>query len=524
MTRAVIWCAVSDPQQAEEGKESLPSQEADGLRAAALLGLDVVAVLKVPGFSREYLTAQECADDMSAAGYTAMQDLLNLMNRRGFDVLICRDADRFGRTQSLISYITEYIVRVMGARIFTTSRGQWVDGTNFRMWAAMSGFAAAQELDTFRARRAIGMKSRIERGLPASNVPFSHTYLRDEKGNPLALILNPIHTRLWDDLFTLFVEQRTPYNKLSRALYEQYGHVNPATGKRWSAHTLPYMLHNPFFWGHSAADFRKADKHISTRGKWAYDESEPPPAGIRIYRNKHAPVYSGERAERMKAELDRRNRLTGSASPRSINPYVGLVFCGVCGFRMAFTRSQTGKHTYIYYRCSTKDRDTVKSDLPMCRNGKLSIRRLNEGVQAFLQAVFADESILTPAENRSHAQHIEAMESEAADLAEQLTSMIHEQTLRKGSARAFYATQIDQMGERLDIVESALSRARREQSASSAQSQARKAKIKSLKGQTVEAIMDLIETDPSQFNQLLSILIKRITYIRDGDPDLTIEV
>jgi archaellum component FlaC len=102
--------------------------------------------------------------------------------------------------------------------------------------------------------------------------------------------------------------------------------------------------------------------------------------------------------------------------------------------------------------------------------------------------------------------------------------MIHEQALRKGSARAFYATQIDQMGERLDIVESALSRARREQSASSAQSQARKAKIKSLKGQTVEAIMDLIENDPSQFNQLLSVLIKRITYIRDGDPDLTIEV
>ncbi len=103
--RAVVLCSVSEPKQDYEGKESLPSQEREGLAAAEQLHLDVVAVLKVPGFSRDYIDINESAEDMAKPpmNCTAMRELLSLMKNRGYDVLTCRDANRFGRTQMLNS-------------------------------------------------------------------------------------------------------------------------------------------------------------------------------------------------------------------------------------------------------------------------------------------------------------------------------------------------------------------------------------------------------------------------------------
>src|SRR4051794_31236155 len=126
-SRAVIWCAVSDAKQAEEGKESLPSQERDGLEACAREGLQVVAVLKVPGYSRDYIDIRDCAEDMSAAGYTALGDLYEMIRANSFSALVFRRGEGCGRTRGLFPWIVKYIIKTTGGRFYETSRKRWID-------------------------------------------------------------------------------------------------------------------------------------------------------------------------------------------------------------------------------------------------------------------------------------------------------------------------------------------------------------------------------------------------------------
>src|SRR5689334_9451085 len=126
--RAVIWCAVSTKAQVDD-KDSLPTQESEARAFCDREGLEVVAVLLVPGHSRRYTDIHELAAAMRKQGIDAFDRLLDLWATRGFDVLVCRDGNRFARTQSLFSRVVEDTINI-GATIYSLADGK-VDKENF---------------------------------------------------------------------------------------------------------------------------------------------------------------------------------------------------------------------------------------------------------------------------------------------------------------------------------------------------------------------------------------------------------
>jgi DNA invertase Pin-like site-specific DNA recombinase len=95
--RAVIWCAVSTLAQTADDKDSLPSQETAARELCKQNGWVIADVLIVPGHSRFYIDIHDCAHDMAAKGINAFYRLIELWEQEAFDVLVCRDFNRFAR-------------------------------------------------------------------------------------------------------------------------------------------------------------------------------------------------------------------------------------------------------------------------------------------------------------------------------------------------------------------------------------------------------------------------------------------
>ena len=66
MIRVGVWAAVSSRPQADESKESLPSQQAQGREFAAEKGGEVVRVYEVPGHTRDLIFYADAAEQMPA--------------------------------------------------------------------------------------------------------------------------------------------------------------------------------------------------------------------------------------------------------------------------------------------------------------------------------------------------------------------------------------------------------------------------------------------------------------------------
>lgn len=346
--RALIWIAVSSAHQADDDRASLPAQEADALAYAQSQNWRVVDILRVPGHSRAYIDIHEAAADMRNVGIDAFDKLMQHWKARDFDVLICRDGTRFARTQALHAYVVEKTISI-GARIYSLSERLTVDDSNARMWTSMGGFAAAGEVDNLKRRIKIGKDNRaLSRGLSSNGyVPRSHRLIRDPgNGKIIGAELNPDTAQEWQDLAALLLEG-VAYATLSDEMFRRFGY---ATDNR--AHSKNYytvLLHTPAFWGHTARNYDRYKMPV-----WTYQDDEPVPAPALINRYTHAPVYIGEQADRIRAELSRRLDMRGRSYAADTSRLSGMVNCAGCGYRMTYQSQRHNSRINRYLVCMSK--------------------------------------------------------------------------------------------------------------------------------------------------------------------------
>jgi DNA invertase Pin-like site-specific DNA recombinase len=104
--RCLIWAAVSSKSQAEETKESIPSQ----IQAARELiqsrdgWHEAHEPLIVPGHTRKYTFLLDACEDMPEYA-----QLMRLARSGEIDLVICRSRDRLGRTDSLVATLEQYL-------------------------------------------------------------------------------------------------------------------------------------------------------------------------------------------------------------------------------------------------------------------------------------------------------------------------------------------------------------------------------------------------------------------------------
>jgi len=465
--RAVIWCAVSTKPQATEDKDSLGSQEREARALCEREGWQIAAVLRVPGHSRNYIDIHRCAADMRKQGIDAFDRLLELWSSGGLDILICRDADRFARTQTLLSYIAETTVFEAGARIYSMADG-WIDERNVRMWISMAGYRAAGSNDDLTRKRVMGSRRRVERGLSSKGVSFGFKLERRPYGDRSQsdrLLPDPDKRRMIDDMATVLLD-RVGWNRFGKVLYQRFGHVNPETGKPYERWFFKAFFHNPYTWGNTA--YRYALRY----GLWAFDESFPVPEGTLVYRAKHEPLYSGEIAERIKAELRRRHKAKGGRGRGGKGadryyPFTGLLSCAECGYtltvwsRVHVARDGT-QSRYTWWYCARASREKTCANTHYIKDSVVRTY-VDSLLRAVLSAGSFDVVLNESSNGESPATRLETLHREITELEKQIDGLIMHQATAPAILRERYTAQIEAAAERLEILERQRSEMQRSQ-------------------------------------------------------------
>lgn len=378
--RAIILVSVSTPEQAQDKKQSLRTQERDLRAIAEQRGWDVIAVLKIPGFSRDYISWEECERDMLAANppITAMRELRVMTEQRAYDIFMVRDADRFGRTQSLIMQIAETICIIRRLKIYSQIDNTLVEGEAARFWAAMTGLRSAGEMDKKRVYHDHGQDERAKQGFYENRTAWYHRTVYDPTtGKELRVEVKEEYRYIWDAVFEVLVNQRIGFPKVEFVLMEQ-GILDPETGKRFKPHTIHRLMYaQPSFWGHRARKIKptRGEQH-PRQGAWTFDPSQPPPEGVRVWRDVLPPIYTGEQASALIAELHRRKGMIGGRKPGKVSPFSGLLVCDYCHWPMIYQELRI----YKTYRCTSSQR--VWEGRQSCQAQLKSVQR--HDVQAFV--------------------------------------------------------------------------------------------------------------------------------------------
>lgn len=451
--RCIIWCAVSSEEQAGDDKLSLETQERDMRSYADKEGWEIVKVFRWDGYSRWESDPIAALEDFAEQGRFEYHELRRMWRAREFDVLMLYTHSRAGRSFTMQSWVVENVIRHDG-EVFRI-HGGWINKRDYAFQIGMGGVLSTNDIDRLIEQRNQAMNVRASKGQPtASRIPFSHMVRRDEYGKLLSsLIVNETYRRLWEDVATLMFEG-VGFNAMERVLYERFGHANEQ-GKKRATGAIYFLFYTPIFWGHSARFFNPGMKRKN--GAWVYDDSIPPPEGVLLYRHTHEPIYTGELADRIKAELDRRKHTSGRASSYATNRFTGIFICGQCSYYIGYTRNHGAKYLYCGARrnrlLNNKRNCTEVGGLKESQAQEFFEQLLEYGIEkGEIQLFFDGSDVASPVVNVSRA---EQLQTEIDELTEQAAWTLSQANTKKGM-RDVFVKQMTEQDERLIILKANL--------------------------------------------------------------------
>lgn len=305
--RACLYAAVSTDAQGKEDRYSIPEQLDMAERAAEQHGWTVVH-RHVVQHSRNYDWLHQLV--RSSPEYAK---LIELIESRRMEVLVCYDYDRVWRTDHLRSEV-ELICRENGVHIFSINQpvepGQ--DSIATRIMSAFSGHLAAYEIERTRRRSLAGKHAKVMKGLEAATSQIPYGYRRIVHGQPLA-IYEP------EAQWARYMYQQRSKGQSVFAICQDLNQqgVRTRLGKRFWRSAVIRILTNPFYVGRVA---------------WHGED----------YPGSHEPIVSKElwdAVQRINAA-----RVRDYHHP-SQGRYLltGFLRCGFCGDAMVYNRS----HRYM---------------------------------------------------------------------------------------------------------------------------------------------------------------------------------
>ena len=196
--------------------------------------------------------------------------------------------------------------------------------------------------------RAAGMLDRAARGMHVnSKLPFFH--IEDASGR--MVVDRQRYERLIADLFTIVVDQRTAWDSVEVELNAR-GHVAD-DGLPFRRHFFRNVIYTPAFWGNVGVGYGSRKRGNRERREWYMIEPghEIPP-GVTMFYGVCEAVYSGVDAERLKAELRRREAIRGRMTPARTRPFSGLLVCAECGHNLRYVHVYGSG--YRGYTCASR--------------------------------------------------------------------------------------------------------------------------------------------------------------------------
>jgi DNA invertase Pin-like site-specific DNA recombinase len=448
--RAIKLTAVSTPDQAGPDEASLETQSLLLDVLAKTHDLEIVDHIEIPGFSRDFYNWPEFADAARLKGIEAGYEMLKHWAAKDFEVVLVHDGTRFARKESI--FIEFYLrTRDIGAIIIRHLGGELTDIGP----AMFEAYSSGQEMRTRKARTKMGMDKRFERGLPGGRPGIAHLPVRDAYGRTTdQYILNPDHTALWRDLATLLIEG-VAWDQVEKELYQRFKHVNPKTGRPWARLTMHgYVLTRPLFWGHVARyhTYSETSKtnYATNSLHWLYDESVPLPAHVQIRRDVFPAVWTGETAEKVKAELRRRRDMYGRASPNNSHMFLAVCKCAKCG-RLMSTQVLPGSKNHRDHKIKYVSCRAFWNHGDCDNKVYVPYKTIKAFLDALLRQVIEVGQFAIPADPVPTVSS-EDLTKEMKRLETQIDALVDELSLLPETARGRVRARIGTLSERLEEV------------------------------------------------------------------------
>lgn len=415
-------------------------------------GWDLNEMITLPGVSRTDPDIIEIFTSTSPK-YAPYRRLRTLINNQAFDILVSYDNGRVGRSMSMFVYIAENCI-ANNIKVCILTSGT-IDEDNDDFSIPMGSMAARAGVKRLKKMWQASMDRYAANGLPASKAPcMSHKVIHDPKPphKPMRLELDESKAQLWQHLYTLVVDDVITWSRVEVELYERYGIVNQNSGRRYATGTMYHIAYNPNFWGHTGRYYTRKTSGES----WVFDDDVPPPPGVVLYRHTIDPVFTGEQAEKLKAELRRRQTvIRGRNRPLSKYAFSGLLMCDICrrSLSVSTTRSRSSRKGAVYV-CADAGPALLSG---VCGQGKIGDTAIREFLSEYLSRLITSGDLAMLYPNREQADERPALLREIEKLREQMNDDMESQRLsRVASVKTQYRRLVDEAGERIDILESRL--------------------------------------------------------------------
>jgi len=509
--RAIVLASVSTPEQAK--KISLEQQEKDGIAYCDQHGIEVVDIIRIPGYSRRFYTLRELSEAALAKKHEGPLRLEQHLIARDFNVLVVRSTSRFAREQAINAEIISKVVKWCRGRVIPFWDGMAIDKSNYRMMIAVTGLQDSHEIDELMLRRQVGIVQLAKKGIPVSGkYPLSHYGVRDKVGNIIRSELVKERLPMWDTLAKLILAN-VPYDLLETAMFEEgYGR----DGVQYTPKVFHRLLKNPFFWGNNVIRWLNQLEQPKATGLWCFDQSIPAPEGYELFYDTHNPALSGPIAEAVKEEMRRRTTVfNGQARHEGVYRFSGLVVCAICRWRLSYHQKRETRNgrEFIYTSLSCQKSYQRHNVQARCTNTQtINEKKIQEWLDPYLAQWLAEDMVAIDQEQQETARgsDIVKLQDAVAILDRRVSNLVRELSDADDDLRGEFRAQLRSTKDELTRANRQLTELQRQNRERHQANELQRATLQELRELTLDRFW---QQDGLYVNQMLNRLLGTVRLV-----------
>ncbi|WHY76267.1 recombinase family protein [Neobacillus sp. WH10] len=451
---------------------------------------------------------EEIVSGESLMHRSEMLKLLQDVEMKKFDAVLCMDIDRLGRggmkEQGLIlETFKEAKTKIITPRKTYDLNDEWDEE-----YSEFEAFMARKELKIITRRMQGGRVRSVESGnYIGTNPPYGYIIKEIKDGRTLEA--HPEQSEAVKLIFELYTHDDPSIRVGAAQIANKLNAMNfkTATGKQWANWGVLNILKNPVYCGKvvwKKKEIKKSKDPSKKKVARTRDQSE-----WIIANGKHEAIISDDLFQKAQEVLKTRYHVPYQVNNKITNPLAGLIECGKCGRKMIY-RPYTKQKPHL--KCYNNPRCDCKAT-----NFELVEQRLIEFLKGWLQA-YKDglESNKQESDERVNIIDmskviIKKLEKEISETEEQINNLM-DLLERKLYDEKTYLKRSNVLSKRLDELQLEYDKAKNQMNKSKQEIKAQEIIIPKF-----ENVIDLYQKseDPGIKNSLIKSVLDKAVYTKE---------